>query len=646
MLVSDTPTSSVTSVDSVPPDASDANSSGSLYASVISSSSSSSSIVAPLPPIRSRAGSASSSGSPLRAGRPPPWLTRRFDQSSTAPSEYPVSMNPLSPSSAPSPAPAPPVVGRSRMASPEDFEFGEELGGGSWSTVVEAVHPPTSKVYAIKILNKAQLLKHKTTQSAVVEKNALALLSSEGHMGIVRLYSAFQDATSLYLVLSLAPNGDLRELVKKFGSFSLSCARYYAAQVVDTVQYIHGKGVLHRDLKPENILLDGEMRIKLTDFGSAYISQELDLSPRSSTFVGTAAYVSPELLSGPVKTTSRSSDIWAIGCIIYFLMVGQSPFLALTDYLSFRKIEALDYTFPENFDADAMDLVQRILVIQPSDRLGISPKSSPSDLREHPFFTRHTSMGSEAHPTSYINWGTLWTDPPVPIEHGLFKALPREQEDSNGISWDGFINQFSLLINENSTDSLGEGAGDVHDQPHPSPPPTISTHPIDEPPITTQDPLADHTQLSDQGSGSNPSADNDDSETASWCSILKPSETVRLVADVETRARYRFIQKAQHRTIILTTLPRLICVKAQDPPSARASTVSVTIKDEFTFLVSGRTASFRPKNEVVGVNTKGDSILNIETPEKTHSYTIHNKAKLNHWVNAIQELVSTHRDKN
>ena len=78
-------------------------------------------------------------------------------------------------------------------------------------------------------------------------------------------------------MLSLAPNGDLRELVKKIGSLSLPCARYYTAQLVDTVQWIHNKGILHRDLKPENILLDNEMRIKLTDFGSAYISKTLDL---------------------------------------------------------------------------------------------------------------------------------------------------------------------------------------------------------------------------------------------------------------------------------------------------------------------------------------------------------------------------------
>lgn len=109
------------------------------------------------------------------------------------------------------------------------------------------------------------------------------------------------------------------------------------------------------------------------------VSNRFFSAPRASTFVGSAAYVSPELLAGAVKTTSQrfikilipsvlipndehSSDVWALGCIIYFLLVGKSPFMAMTEYLTFKKIEALDYSYPDGFDSEAQDIVNKILV--------------------------------------------------------------------------------------------------------------------------------------------------------------------------------------------------------------------------------------------------------------------------------------------
>ena len=78
-------------------------------------------------------------------------------------------------------------------------------------------------------------------------------------------------------VLELAPHGDLADLVRKYGSLSLPCARWYTAQIVDAVLWMHSKGIVHRDMKPENVLLDGDLKVKLTDFGSAYVAPDLDL---------------------------------------------------------------------------------------------------------------------------------------------------------------------------------------------------------------------------------------------------------------------------------------------------------------------------------------------------------------------------------
>ncbi|KAI0631002.1 kinase-like protein [Trametes polyzona] len=327
------------------------------------------------------------------------------------------------------------------MATPKDFEFVRELGSGSWSTVMEAVQVLTGKRYALKILSKTQLIRLKKVKYATVEKDALAKLSG-GHPGFIRMHAAFQDDTSLYFVLDLAENGDLADLVKKYGSLSLPCARWYTAQIVDAVLWMHSKGVLHRDLKPENVLLDSELRVKLTDLGSAYIAPNNDLSPRASSFVGSAAYVSPELLNRASKTTSNSSDIWAIGCTVYFLIAGTPAFAAINDYHSFRKIEALDYTFPDGFYDTAKDLVQRILVLDPLERLGVEPKSSPSELRNHPFFS---SPAEDEGGLAPMRWDTLWTDPPVPPETGIVAPAPRHAgvEDAEDV-WESMVNEFSL----------------------------------------------------------------------------------------------------------------------------------------------------------------------------------------------------------
>lgn len=145
----------------------------------------------------------------------------------------------------------------------------------------------------MKILNKAQLVKKKVIRSAMVEKDALIALGTRPHLhqGIIRLHHCFQDEAHLCksamvdsfprrslsdFALDLATNGDLKVLVQKHGSISLNCARYYTAQLVDAVQYLHDSGVVHRDIKPENLLLDAEWRIKLCDFGCAYVGKDLE----------------------------------------------------------------------------------------------------------------------------------------------------------------------------------------------------------------------------------------------------------------------------------------------------------------------------------------------------------------------------------
>lgn len=275
----------------------------------------------------------------------------------------------------------------------KDFAFGRTLGEGSYSTVMAATDRITSKEYAIKILDKRHIIKEKKVKYVNIEKDTLNRLTE--HPGIVRLYYTFQDERSLYFVLDLASGGELLGVLKKMTTFDEECSRFYGAQILDSIEYMHSRGIIHRDLKPENVLLDDQGHVKITDFGTAKILDLTNKAPfgqvsvsndpldgaetdRAVSFVGTAEYVSPELLTD--KNACKASDLWAFGCIIYQLLAGRPPFKAVNEYQTFQKIVNLDYSFPDGFPTVARDLVTRLLVLDPAQRLPID------DIKRHPFF--------------------------------------------------------------------------------------------------------------------------------------------------------------------------------------------------------------------------------------------------------------------
>lgn len=280
------------------------------------------------------------------------------------------------------------VIMRPVKKGVKDFIFGTVLGEGSYSTVFAATDRQNLKEYAIKVLEKKHIIKEKKIKYVNIEKNTLNRLTE--HPGIVRLYYTFQDETSLYYVLDMCSGGELLGVLKRTGTFNVECTRFFGAEILDSIEYMHSRGVIHRDLKPENVLLDSRCHVKITDFGTAKLLPDPREPPppveegsrpepeRAASFVGTAEYVSPELLTD--KSAGKASDIWAFGCIIYQLLAGRPPFKAGSEYLTFQKIVGLEYEFPAGFPPAARDLVERCLVLDPTRRLTVE------HIKNHEFF--------------------------------------------------------------------------------------------------------------------------------------------------------------------------------------------------------------------------------------------------------------------
>lgn len=278
-----------------------------------------------------------------------------------------------------------------------DFAFLKELGEGSYSTVMLAKDKHTEKLYAIKVLDKRHIVKEKKIKYVGIEKDALNHLGK--HTGIIHLFFTFQDENSLYYVLDYASNGELLGLIKKYGTLNCEVTKYYCAQILDALKYIHSKGIIHRDLKPENILLDDGWKIQITDFGTAKMLRKDDGKyvddGKAKSFVGTAEYVSPELLNE--KSVGKPCDVWALGCIIYQMIAGRPPFKATNEYLTFQQVMKGLFAFSAGFPTIFRDLVKRMLVLVPEDRATIK------ELERHLLFNDINWKDSES---------TVWYSPP------------------------------------------------------------------------------------------------------------------------------------------------------------------------------------------------------------------------------------------
>jgi len=198
------------------------------------------------------------------------------------------------------------------------YKIIKTLGKGNFAKVKLAIHLPTGREVAIKVIDKTPL------NSSAREKlyREVKIMKLLNHPNIVRLFQVIESERSLYLVMEYASGGELFDHLVKNGRMREPDARMLFRQLVSAIEYCHRKSVVHRDLKAENLLLDQHMNIKIADFG---FSNTFDANAPLETFCGSPPYAAPELFMGR-KYSGPEVDSWSLGVVLYTLVIGILPF--------------------------------------------------------------------------------------------------------------------------------------------------------------------------------------------------------------------------------------------------------------------------------------------------------------------------------
>ncbi|XP_014363581.2 putative protein kinase C delta type homolog isoform X7 [Papilio machaon] len=270
-------------------------------------------------------------------------------------------------------------IPRFRKYTIEDFQFIKVLGKGSFGKVLLAELRDTEYYYAVKCLKKDVVLEDDDVECTLIERKVLAL--GTNHPYLCHLFATFQTDSHLFFVMEYLNGGDLMFHIQQSGRFPEPRARFYAAEIVSGLKFLHKRGIIYRDLKLDNILLDYEGHVRIADFGMCKLQIYLDKT--ADTFCGTPDYMAPEIIKG--LKYNQTVDWWSFGVLLYEMLIGQSPFSGCDEDELFWSICNEMPSYPRFLSQEALSILTRLLDKDARTRLG-GAECMHGDVRDQDFF--------------------------------------------------------------------------------------------------------------------------------------------------------------------------------------------------------------------------------------------------------------------
>ena len=260
-----------------------------------------------------------------------------------------------------------------------NFKFLYVIGKGGFGRVWKIQSKKTKQIFALKEMSKLKIIDKKSEKSINSEREFLSKLN---HPFIVNMHYAFQDKENLYLVMDMLSGGDLRYHVSRYRKFSEEQTRFFIANIIYGLQYIHDHNVIHRDIKPENLVLDEKGYVRITDFG---IAKE-NMPDNSSETSGTPGYMAPEVMKA--KNHSFPVDFFAIGVIGYEFMLGKRPYYGknrkeIKEQMLSTPAVIKEENIAHGWSLDSADFINLLLKRKEEKRLGY--KNGALELMNHPW---------------------------------------------------------------------------------------------------------------------------------------------------------------------------------------------------------------------------------------------------------------------